>query len=92
MRYEFIVNHPSDYRVEKVCRVLNVSRSGFYAWLKRSQSARKLEDAVLAEEMKKEFKKSHRRYGYLRTTKRLRARCIVRGKRRTRRIMREHGL
>ena len=40
MKFAFIRDHLSGFEVEAACRVLQVSRSGLYAWLKRSPSAR----------------------------------------------------
>ena len=37
------------YRVATMCRVLEVSRSGFYAWLKREPSVRARANAELLE-------------------------------------------
>ena len=37
------------YRVRTMCRVLEVSRSGYYAWLKREPSARAQANAALLE-------------------------------------------
>ena len=39
-RYRFIAEHRTQWRVEEMCRTLQVSRSGFYAWVGRSPSAR----------------------------------------------------
>ena len=40
MKFAFIRDYLSSFEVEAACRVLQVSRSGLYAWLKRSPSAR----------------------------------------------------
>lgn len=40
-----------DWSVTEMCRVLEVSRSGFYDWQTRGPSARELEDRVLAREI-----------------------------------------
>ena len=37
------------YPVTTMCRVLEVSTSGYYAWLKRSPSKRAVADAALTE-------------------------------------------
>jgi putative transposase len=46
-----------------LCRVLEVSRSGFYAWAKRGPSARALEDRRLATKVRVSWKESRRTYG-----------------------------
>ena len=40
----FVREHRHEFRVAKLCEVLAVSRSGYYAWEKRPKSARKIAD------------------------------------------------
>lgn len=40
MQDAFIHAHHHEFRLTRMCRVLQVSRSGFYAWLRREPSAR----------------------------------------------------
>lgn len=42
MRFRFVKDHRRRWPVQVMCRVLKVTRSGFYAWLKREPSARQL--------------------------------------------------
>jgi putative transposase len=51
------------YRVTTMCRVLEVSRSGFYAWLKRKPSARAEANAALLKVIKEIHKESDKTYG-----------------------------
>ena len=51
------------YPVRKMCRVLKVSASGFYAWQKRPPSRRALEDAVLTERIRAIHAASDGTYG-----------------------------
>lgn len=46
-RFRFIRGHASEYAVTTLCRVLEVSKAGYYAWVKRPPSARAREDAAL---------------------------------------------
>ena len=47
MRYQFIEGHRNDYPVTLLCRVMQVARSGYYAWRKEPLSLRKVADMVL---------------------------------------------
>ncbi len=40
MKYRFISEHRETFKVGRMCRMLNVSRSSYYAWLKRPESRR----------------------------------------------------
>ena len=51
MRYAFIKAHRSQWAVSLMAQVLAVSLSGFYSWLKRSQSQRAQDDEVLTEKI-----------------------------------------
>jgi len=47
MRFEFIESQKKAYPIKVMCWVLNVSRSGFFAWRKKSVSKREHEAALL---------------------------------------------
>jgi transposase InsO family protein len=49
--------------VARACRVLGVSRSGYYRWLERPPSARSVENAVLESEVRAAFHAHRGRYG-----------------------------
>lgn len=53
----------ADYRIATMCRVLEVSRSGYYAWLDREPSARAQANAVLLEKIQEIHKDSDGTYG-----------------------------
>jgi len=40
VKYQFIESHRSEFAVKKMCRVLGVSRSGYYKWAKHIDSDR----------------------------------------------------
>ena len=46
MKFAFVKEHRASWPVAAMCRVLQVSRSGFFAWLKRPASIRSLRKAV----------------------------------------------
>ena len=75
-----------------MCRVLSISRSGFYAWLKRPESERKKQDRVLLVDIRVSHKASRKSYGSPRVFLDVRAlghRC---GENRVARLMRLDGL
>jgi transposase InsO family protein len=53
----------ADYRVATICRVLEVSRSGYYAWLKREPSVQDKANAALLKVIKDIHKESDKTYG-----------------------------
>ena len=63
MIYKFIDEHRSVHAVERMCRILGVTRSGYYGWLRRGQSKRGLRDAVLMEKIRESHRRSRGRYG-----------------------------
>lgn len=63
MRFAFIAKHRHIRPVSWLCDVLEVSRSGFHAWLNRPISAREIHDAKLVMDLETSFKASDRTYG-----------------------------
>jgi putative transposase len=78
--------------VARACRVLRVSRSGYYQWLHREPSGRSVDDAVLAAEVKDVFQEHRGRYGAPRVRRALRRRGTRPSKKRVARVMRSLGL
>lgn len=92
MKFRFVQEHRETFRVGKMCEVLKVSRSGFYAWLDRQPSRRVLEDATISEQVRKLHRETHGIYGSPRIHRLLRKRGESWGRHRIARIMREEGL
>ena len=67
----FIKNHVKEFPVEKMCKVLKVSQSGYYKWLKRTPSKRTLRQTMLIKEIQSVYRLSKGRYGSPRITKEL---------------------
>jgi transposase InsO family protein len=92
MKFMFINEHRSGFRVKKMCRILGVSRSRYYAWRRRSKGPRQLENERLLERIKEAYKIGRRTYGSPRITKELKENGIHCGKNRVARLMRLHGI
>jgi putative transposase len=75
-----------------MCRVLEVSTSGYYAWCKRSPSVRAQADAELTSWMRAIHERSHGTYGAPRVHAELEAAGIQVGRKRVARLMRTAGL
>ncbi len=63
MRYGFIARHQPVWPVRTMCRMLTVSRGGFYEWRGRAASKRSVEDARLTGLIRRSFLESDRTYG-----------------------------
>lgn len=66
MRYQFIQEHGSRHGVQRLCRLLEVSASGYYAWRKRPMSRRGRQDAELLAHIRELFAAGRGVYGYRR--------------------------
>jgi putative transposase len=73
-------------------RVLGVSRSGYYAWLVRPESARSEENRQLLPLIRQAHLKSRRNYGSPRVTDELRDQGYTYNEKRIARLMRLHGI
>ena len=80
------------YSMRLLCRCLEVSRSGYYAWARRAPSHRVLTDARLTAQLRLVHADSRRTYGRPRLCRALRARGIAVSGKRVARLMRAAGL
>jgi len=88
----FMSNHRSEFPISLMCEVLKVSRSGYYAWLRHSESKSKQDDKILLQEIHAIYQESHRTYGSPRIYRELKRRGRNHGKKRIARLMRKDGL
>lgn len=63
MKFSFIESHRSEFRVEKMCKVLGVSRSGFYKWVQAEPSRQELLKTQIMERISFHFQDTKGRYG-----------------------------
>ncbi len=92
MKYAFIASQRTHYPIGFMCRMLDVSRSGFFAWQTRQRTPRTDTDASVREAIVRVHMATRRRYGRRRITHALRAQGWSVNPKRVRRLMREQGL
>lgn len=92
MRYRFIRSHRRTHKVVTMCRVLEVSTTGFYDWLNRRDSRRTRENQRLTKQIRRHHHASRRTYGSPRIFKDLRESGERCGINRVARLMRENSI
>jgi putative transposase len=90
--YRLIEAEKAAHSVPTLCRMLGVSRSGYYAWRSRPPSERARFDAVLSEKIETIHRNSRATYGAPRVHAELRALGIRCGRKRVARLMRRAKL
>ena len=91
VRYERIDGLRPDYPVRMLCRLLNVSEAGYYAWRRRPPSPRAQENARLLIEIKLAHERTRQTYGPERLQAELADHGIHAGIHRIKRIRRKLG-
>lgn len=93
-RFRFISAHRATFSVKRLCRILAVSRSGFYRWAcsEPVRQARTVVEDALAEQIKAVHADSGGAYGSPRVTVELRAQGVRVNHKRVERIMRRHDV
>jgi putative transposase len=92
VRFEFIDAQKALFPVEFMCEQLGVSRSGFYAWKIRPESARQQQEQQLAEEVAQVHQQSRGTYGSPRVHAEMRARGRKVSRKRVARLMKKQKL
>jgi putative transposase len=92
VKFAFIAAEKASTPVAVLCRVLEVSRSGFYAWEERGPSARKAEDERLAVRIAAIYDASGKSYGSPRVHAELEAEGVAVSRKRVARLMAELGI
>jgi putative transposase len=92
MRFQFIDDHRIEFPVRRMCGVLEVSPSGYYAWRGRPPSKREMANQELMDKIKTEFKKSGEAYGSPRIYQILRKLGLMCSQNRVARLMSSAGL
>jgi putative transposase len=63
VRYRFVEEHREQWGVKRLCRLLKLSRGGYYAWKRRIPSARTLENKQLRENIERLYQEGRGTYG-----------------------------
>ena len=92
MRFHFIAKEKANFSICRMCKVLRVSESGYYAWVSRPASQRQRDDRIYLAHIRAEHARNYRAYGRKRMTDELRDQGIVIGERRVGRLMRENDI
>jgi putative transposase len=92
VKYRFIAEHEGKFRILLLCRVLEVSRSGYYRWRGRPESRRAREDRRLLVLIRSVYRQSGGRYGSPRVHQQLKQQEVLCGRKRVERLMRSAGL
>jgi putative transposase len=92
MRFAFMEAKKARWPVTAMCRVLRVTRSGFYAWRRRPRGPRARETQQLLVAIRESWERSGRNYGSPRVLQDLRAQGWHVGKKRVEQLMRDNGI
>ena len=92
MKYGFIRDHCQQFAVAALCRHLEVSRSGYHAWLIRPQSAHAQADHRFLQAIRQVHAEHREAYGAIKTWQVLNQRGIACGKHRVARLRAQAGI
>ena len=92
MKFALIDQAKEQFPVQRLCGVLGVSASGYFAWKDRPACRRQRDDLVLLAHTRSSFALSNGTYGSPRMTRELQDNGFAVGRRRTARLMRENDL
>lgn len=92
MRFEFIEAHRGMWGLPVMCRVLEVSKSGYFAWRDGRESPRRCRDRVLTVLIQASHDRSRQTYGSPRVFEDLKDQGIPLGQKRVERLMKCAGI
>ena len=91
-RFEFIGAKKAEHSVSRMCKVLDVSRSGYYAWEARTPSEHRRKDRELTVRVRALFIEHKQRYGAPRIHRALRQEGVRTSRKRVARLLRQQSL
>lgn len=86
------MDHRHEFPIERMCRVLGVSTSGYYKWLRKGESLREQENRALTRRIEAVHRESHSVYGAPRITTALRNEGLQVSQPRVERLMKKAGV
>jgi len=92
MKYAFMAAHEQEFSLKRMCRVLRVSRSGYYAWKQRTPSKRERANQELWVQIQAAYQLSRRTYGSPRIHAYLRRQGYFCGRNRVAYLMKLHQM
>ena len=92
MRFAFVHAEKATHAVRCLCRVMHVTRSGYYAWATRRPSRRQREEGQLTARIRAIHTASRGTYGSPRITEQLKQDGVTVGRDRVARLLRDLGL
>jgi len=92
VKFALIETEKAEFTVARMCRALDVSRAGFYAWRGRPESAHAVEDRRLGVLVRESYERNKKRYGSPRVHRELRKKGERTSRKRVVRIMQEQEL
>ncbi|MFD0294913.1 IS3 family transposase [Streptomyces sp. NPDC059616] len=92
--WDFVSAHAEMFGIKRICRVLEVSRSGYYRWIAgaEARAGRQFEEDALVEEIREIHAEHRGNYGALRVHAELRGFGHTVNHKRVARLMRKHGI
>lgn len=84
--------HKQEFTIEKMCKVLQVSKSGYYKWINKIPSKRSQRNAALVIDIQRIYKLSRKRYGSPRITKELNSEGIKASRPLVAKLMRKENI
>lgn len=92
MKYQFIQSQQEYFSLERMCRLLQISRSGYYSYSKGDACKRKVENNMLSAQIRIIYDETKKSYGSPRIHAELSAKGYSCGKNRVARLMKQNGL
>jgi transposase InsO family protein len=92
VRFTFIRQHAEEFPVDVLCEVLEVSRSGYYAWRDRPASSQAQRRDRLVERIQAAHVDSQKNYGSPRIHRELRDQGVACSENTVARLMKNHGI